>query len=139
MKRSELRPDPDKVREFITRNRKPLRRGTPLRQRKPAKRRARVPVAVLRAICAHTDGKCVVCGTRRVKPSRDRHHVLPVQRWPQFELEPRNQVLACLDCHMNHEAAARRIRWAELPPGVRAWVAGADPRAATFLARTYPQ
>lgn len=131
MRRSALKPNPEKVREWQARSRKPLRQT-------PRKRRERQPRAVLSEIHKRSRGRCIVCG-KPCDVRRDRHHVLAVQRWPELELVAANQVLACESCHMNHEAASRRIRWAELPECAVTLAYATSGTAAVYLERTYPR
>ncbi len=110
-----LRANLDKVREFQRRARENAKAPdrAPLK-RSPPKRREKQPDAVLREIEKRSRGRCIVCGAR-CDVRRDRHHVLPVSRYPKLECVADNQVLACVQCHMSHEAASRRIRYDELP------------------------
>lgn len=130
--------------------RTPLKRGTPLGRGtatlsratplQPGKRkqRKRQPAKVLAAIAKRSKGRCVVCGAK-CDARHDRHHVLPVERWPALERMAENQVLACIDCHMNHEAASRRIRWAELPECAITLAYATSGAAAVYIERTYPR
>lgn len=137
MKRSELKRKPGpglkRTGQWLQSARKPLART----QRK---QRQAVPAEVLTVIRENCGGVCVICG-KACDPRRDRHHVLPVRRWPEYELEPLNQVLACLQDHMDHENAARRITLAELPAPVRYWVLERSAQSGTvhtYVQRTYP-
>jgi 5-methylcytosine-specific restriction endonuclease McrA len=125
----------------------PLRRLTPLRgtstlKRTPLKagkpkQRRKVPRAAALEVAARSRGRCVVCGGRR---NLTRHHVLPVQRWPELELVAANMVLVCWDpCHANHEAAHRRILMAELPECAITLAHATSGAAVVFLERTYPK
>jgi hypothetical protein len=110
---------------------------TPLK-RTPPKQRQRQPRDVLAAIHLRSRGKCVVCG-KRCDVRRDRHHVLAVQRWPELECHPDNQVLACIACHAAHELASRRILWHELPQCAITLAYATSGAAAVYLERTYPR
>lgn len=114
----------------------PLVRCTPLKSGKRKKRRPQLAEA-LRAIAERSQGRCIRCG-RRCDARRDRHHVLPVSRFPEHETEPMNQVLACLQCHMDHESWANRLRYDELPGEVVVWVRTLGGREALELERSYP-
>jgi 5-methylcytosine-specific restriction endonuclease McrA len=129
LKQSALKPNPEKVREWQRRSRAPLKQT-------PRKRRETLSAKVRRDVYARSNRKCVVCKRRRALTI---HHVLPVQAFPHLELEPRNMVGACFDCHMNHEAASRRIRWDELPECAVTLAYATSGAAAIFLERTYPR
>lgn len=129
MRRSELKPDPDKVRAFIQRNRKPLKRA-------PRKTRAKLPPSTLKAVSKASRGRCVVCGTKR---ALQRHHVLAVSRWPQYETEALGMVLVCAGCHDNHERAHRRIRYGELPEATRTWLRTLGGRENLEAERRHPR
>lgn len=129
MKRSELRPDPDKVRDWIQRSRQPLKRT----QRKT---RAKLSPAKIREVNQRSRGRCIVCGSKRML---QRHHVLPVQRWPQYETQGLNLVLVCAGCHDEHERAHRRIPYGSLPKSVRTWIRTLGGRETLYMERTYPR
>jgi 5-methylcytosine-specific restriction endonuclease McrA len=125
----------------------PLRRLTPLRgtstlKRTPLKagkpkQRRKVPRAAALEVAARSRGRCVVCGGRR---NLTRHHVLPVQRWPELELVAANMVLVCWDpCHAAHENASRRIRWEHLPECSITLAETTSGAASIYLAKTYPR
>jgi hypothetical protein len=114
-----------------------LARTTPLAPGK-RKTRRRQSHDVLIAIAKRSRGRCIVCRAR-CDVRRDRHHVLPVQTWPELETVAANQVLACVDCHMAHEAASRRIRWAELPECAITLAYATSGAAAVYLERMYPR
>jgi hypothetical protein len=108
---------------------------TPLKAGKP-KRRRKQPAEVLAAIAKRSGGRCIVCRAK-CDPRRDRHHVLPVQTWPELELVAANQILVCLDDHMAHEGASRRIRMAELPACAITLAHATSGAAVVYLERTY--
>jgi 5-methylcytosine-specific restriction endonuclease McrA len=140
VRRSQLERDAEKAREWLRKSggaparRAALERRAPLAPGRP-KRREKVSDAARRKVYARSQRKCVACRRRRRLTV---HHVLPVQRWPGHELDDRNMVGACADCHANHEAAARRIRWGELPEAVRRFVLDGGGDARAYAARTYP-
>jgi 5-methylcytosine-specific restriction endonuclease McrA len=112
-----------------------LDRGSELK-RTPAKRRKKIPVTKREQVYARSGGRCVVCRTARCAQL---HHVLPVQTWPQYELEPRNMLGVCVDCHAAHEHGGvnrRPIRRGEIAWPVVEFVLGEG--LAWFLVRTYP-
>lgn len=130
---SGLQRKPDKIREWANRTRTPLKRGKQ-KQRQPT------PPSTVALIGLYSVGRCVICGVA-CNPRRDRHHVLPVQTWPEHELVAENQVLLCWPDHDAHERAARRLTLSELPPEVRAWVrlrAAENGPIEAYVARTYP-
>jgi 5-methylcytosine-specific restriction endonuclease McrA len=133
LKRSKpLRADPAKTREFIDRNRKPLKRT-------PPKPKARIPKATRDAVYRRSGGWCIVCGRARAEEC---HHVLSQFRFEQHAHEPDNLVGVCRGCHDLHERAHRRIRWSELPEVVQRFVLAVavdDPRAASYAVRCYPR
>lgn len=87
------------------------------------------------AVCA--GAACAVCGS---KAGIEGHHVLSQQwlrgialdlRWAKETLErwrwdPRNGIALCQRCHQRHEVASRRVRIAELPYAVFAFVEDLD-------------
>jgi len=138
LKRSDL-----KRKTPLARGEATLRRTTPLKatatlEAKPRKVRAKVPGVVAREVAKRSAGRCVVCGRKSRRMTR--HHVLPVQSWPALELVAANMVLVCWEpCHVNHEAAHRRIRWAELPECAITLAYSMSGAAAVYLERTYPR
>lgn len=102
----------------------------------PGKRktRAKMPPGVALEVKRQSRGRCVRCGTRR---ALQRHHVLPVARWPQYETEALNMVLACAGCHDEHERAHRRLRLDELPPAVVAFARTRGGIEALYLDKVY--
>jgi 5-methylcytosine-specific restriction endonuclease McrA len=125
VKRSELRPDPTKVREWMQRSRKPLRRTA--RKARTSHTEAR------REAFQRSGGRCIVCGHKAAHG----HHVLPVQRWPALTARAENIVAVCEPCHARHENAHRRIRWEELPACAILLAQTTSGAAAVYLERTY--
>lgn len=127
--------------------RSPLARKTPLSRGDttltrtalaPGKRKTRkkMPPGVIPEVKRMSHGRCVCCGTRR---ALQRHHVLPVAKWPEHETEARNMVLACAGCHDEHERAHRRLRLTELPEPVIAFVRSRGGIESLYLDQTYPR
>jgi 5-methylcytosine-specific restriction endonuclease McrA len=119
----------------------PLARGTATLTRtaiKPGKRKTRqkMPPGVAAEVKRLSRGRCVRCGTRR---GLQRHHVLPVAIFAEYETEALCMVLACAGCHDEHERAHRRLRMAELPPRVLAWAMSRGGRESLYVQRTYPR
>lgn len=108
-----------------------LNRGSKVR------RRASIPPEIRGAVYERSDGRCIITGCRK-RPVH-LHHVLPVDEWPAFELEPDNMVGMCVDCHMSHEFGGvnrRAIYVEELPPCAILFAAAHG--LGWFIARTYP-
>lgn len=121
--------------------RTPLKRSTPLKATtalKPGRRKTRpkLPPNIRQRAFKRSRGKCIVC-QRRVRLTV--HHVLPVREWPSLVAVEDNLVGVCGGCHMNHEAAHRRIRWHELPPCAITLAHATSGAAVVFLERTYPR
>jgi len=119
--------------------RTPLARGvsvlkrTPLTAKPPKQRKSR-PAKINAEIVRLSSGRCIRCKAKRgLQP----HHVLDVQMFPAYELEPRNIVLACAGCHDEHTRAHRRFRLDELPDEVIAFVRSRGGREVLHLERYY--
>lgn len=126
VKRSRLTPNPEKVREFMQRNRRPLKRTS---------RKARVSHTAARSeALRRSGGRCIVCGERAVHG----HHVLPVEKWPELAACAANIVGVCEVHHVLHHAAHRRIRFEELPVCAVTLAQSTSGAAALYLERTYP-
>lgn len=157
MKKSELRSDPDKTRAWQDRSRKPLGRGTP-------KKRVSVPAGVRNKVRTRSGGWCVACLARNgifatngnlpreyrvptrimgargdIRPIAHLHHVLPVEKWPEWVTERFNLVGVCAACHDEHERAHRRIPFEALPTEVRLFVQNTGCPEAMYLHKTYPK
>lgn len=130
MKRSPLKADPQKVRAWRERQRSALTRRVPRKRREP------ISAYVRREAFARSNRKCIVC-KRRVQ--LEIHHVLPVRQWPELTADVRNLVGICSACHANHEAAARRVRWDELPPCAITLAQMTSGAAVVYMERTYPR
>jgi 5-methylcytosine-specific restriction endonuclease McrA len=127
VKRSELRPQPEKVREWMQRSRKPLRR---------TRRKARTShTEARREAFRRSGGRCIVCGARAAHG----HHVLPVEKWPELTARAENIVALCHRCHVRHHSAMNRIRWDELPQCTITLAQSTSGAAAVYLERTYPR
>lgn len=100
----------------------------------PPKRRAQIPEATMRAVYDRTNGRCA-CGCGRAAMGCP-HHVFPVQRWPELELEPANLIAVSPVCHGRHEAAFLRFTRRAVWP---AECLATTPSMEDFLARTYPE
>lgn len=127
MKRTALRPNPAKMREFQQRSRKPLKRTA--RKARMSSTRARSEAF------RRSRGRCIVCGDRAAHG----HHVLPVERWPELTAVAENIVAVCERCHARHENAHRRIRWDELPQCAITLAYSTSGAAAVYLERVYPR
>jgi hypothetical protein len=144
---------------------KPLKRTTALRVN-PArvKRRQGLPPAIRREVFARSHGSCVAClydagfppevwalvadSHRRrivrrygIRPCRDPHHVLSVQRFPQYEREPANVTGLCREHHEGHHVSGvkdTRIPRQALPEVCLRFALDAGREAAAYLVRHYP-
>ena len=119
----------------LARGEKPLKR-TRLKAGAP-KRRQAVPKAIKDEVARRSRGRCIVCAWNgKETAGTQRHHVLPVQSWPELELHPDNMVLVCAACHDDHERANRRIPRPALPAAALkvAAVMGAE----WYVEKTYP-
>lgn len=96
--------------------------ATPLRQT-AGKIRPPIPPKVRAEAYRRTKHRCIRCGAM----ANTLHHVLAVQRWPQFLAQSENLVPACWPCHDDHERANRRFCLDELPPIVREWALARQP------------
>jgi 5-methylcytosine-specific restriction endonuclease McrA len=112
-----------------------LTRSTPLTAG-TAKKRRKISEATRREVAKRSGGRCVVCGRKDRRLTR--HHVLPVQTFPELETVAANMVLVCWDpCHAAHENASRRIRWSELPScAITLAYATSAPRPCSLSGRT---
>lgn len=118
MRRTALKRNPEKVRDWQRRSRVRLART---RRTLDANERA----AKARFDAAVQGRACVVCGTRRSEMTG--HHAIEAQflrgSWPEFEWDPRNAVPVCpwwvdAACHGDHHAWMRRIPRGRLPASV---------------------
>jgi len=109
-------------------NRKPMKRSR-------RKHRKRIPKDMRERVLEITGGFCFLCGVRRAVHL---HHFLPVQRWPELELDEDNLRGMCFDCHMGHENASKRIPYEALPRDTLEMVYG-HPAAEDYLKRIYPR
>lgn len=66
------------------------------------------------------------------------HHVLPVQRWPELELEEDNFMPLCPPCHDLHERAVVRVPRAALPESSVKLARRVGEPAPYYIERTYP-
>jgi hypothetical protein len=161
VKRSPLKADPEKVREFMRRGRESSALARTALKSGRRKRRPPIPEAVRLTVVRRSHGACLVClldytstpgalSPRRIGAlvaqgvigrAEQLHHLLPVREWPRWLKAPDNMVALCEACHDRHERAFRRLRWEWLPEGCRLFlmaVADADGTAWAYLARTYP-
>lgn len=77
----------------------------------------------------------------RLRRGTQIHHILPVERFPELELEVANMLGTCVWCHENHTNAARRFPRAIFPCGLAMLTGPAYPNllaAVAYLNRTYP-
>lgn len=155
-----LRADPEKVRAFINRGRQSslgregMRSSAERRdlseavadtlatrprkalRRTGGRKRRSLPPAVRRPAQERQRGLCITLGCRR-KPWQ-RHHILPVTRFPELELEPDNLVAICPECHADHESANKPLLRSWLPACALALAARVGGRAEAEIDRHYP-
>lgn len=128
MRRTPLKVDPQRVREWKD------------RARAAAARDGRQPLpAAIRSQIIPPGQRCIVPGCR--SRARSVHHLLQVQRFPWYEHEVDNLVPLCHKHHARHESAFERLRWEWLPFRCRGWlarIARVDGDAWGALIRTYP-
>jgi hypothetical protein len=133
-RKTELRVDPDKARDWLRRSRKPLGKGK-------RKRRLVVPPETTMTVRARSDGKCVVCihqGRPRPKKAQHRHHVFPVSTYPLLELVADGQIGICADHHWAHEYSPNfKIPLMALPECVFRLAADVGPAAVDYLLDRY--
>jgi hypothetical protein len=135
-RRKALSADPEKVRAFLQRSRKPLAR-TALKDARPRAKPA--AETMQRAVCEQVRqrqrGVCICgCGKLIAPFPIGFHHVFPRRRWPELTNEPNIIVGVAENCHANHESRHR--------PLSRAVCVLAEPYATTepmrkFLDDTY--
>lgn len=126
------------------------------------RRRATITPEVRNAVKKRSGGFCVVCLYRvgypggtvnlgdfltvrglgragRIRRIAHLHHVLPVQSFARWELNPENLVGICAECHDEHERAHRRIPYTALPVIVRLFAQNAGGQESMYIHRTYPK
>lgn len=121
---TELRPDPDQVREFMRRRSNGFKHHSP------------VPADAKREALKRQGGHCLLCSERGYL---DPHHALPKDDWPDLVQLADNLLMLCRGCHANHEHAFRRVRRDELPACVLALAEREGPRALAYIDRIYPK
>jgi 5-methylcytosine-specific restriction endonuclease McrA len=129
MKRTPLKADPEKTRQWVQKS-----QAKNTLQSKP-KARVRVNRDEQAVVHKRSKGKCIVC---LEQPSRDVHHVLPQRLFPELADVAANMVGVCRKCHARHENAFRRIYMQELPDVTVALVADLGGPAEAYFVRTYP-
>lgn len=160
MKRSPLKrktplaSDPEKTRLWQRNSRSSLSPGEP-------KKREPIPRGVRSAVRSRSGGWCVACMAHegmyggvlpRVLRQRVRwlagrgdirriahlHHVLPVQTYPEYQIEQANLVGVCAECHDEHERARMRIPLEALPAETRDFIRVVGDPMALYIENTYP-
>ena len=141
-----LTSDPVKRAAFIERG-----RGGLTRTRKPLGRAAPTPLLPgergwTQRVFALYGRRCVVCGRKAVHAHHAVGKAVILAAWrlsvPEREAlayDERAGVPCCFDCHMNHEAASRRIPFDRLPPAVVAWAIEHGFRGRIMDRRVYPR
>ena len=168
MKRTDLRTDPAKVREWQERSRQRARerdRGRrplasselvpiPVRQLKNPPPQA--PASARQAARARSGGRCIVClfegRTGSTTKAVHLHHVLPkgLARFSRWAADSRNLVGLCELHHARHTDAAMvrqpdgslvdgRVPWEALPDVTVQFIAQAGGQAVDYAATWYPR
>lgn len=157
-----LRADPEKVREFkaraapLKRGSKGLARGEGLaRGKRPPKgsnssdRRKTAPAGPLsplewrRTVWELDGGRCVMCGTA-VPRDADRwtwqaHHPIEKQKLPpERKYDPRNGVVTCRRCHERHTSWTEVIPGSRLPARCYAFARELGDRGLSLVNRAHP-
>lgn len=113
------------------------RTKTPSRLSRRVKPKAKLSAAT-RALVWHRSGGRCACGCGgQVDPLNPAcwHHVFPKQSYPELIDNPDNIVLVTVDCHANHETAAKRLPMRVTRHAAR--LAEHDPAMRAYLTRTY--
>jgi hypothetical protein len=159
-RKTELRADPEKTREFVERGREAGARSLreSARVSIPETRKLRAAEGPLSpadwrvAVYKASGGRCIISGARADGPSDprfDAHHVLPkgelrARGLLQRVWDPRNGVLLAEREHQRHEGAFLRVPRSKLPAVVWEFAAELDALAGTEwatvrLERIYPR
>lgn len=146
MKRAELRPDPEKVRDWLDRTRQRARdrqreqvgphlpRPATSLGRTAKKRKAVIPKPVRRRVLRRSGGLCI-CGCRQ--RATQIHHVLDETKFPELALVEDNLAGVHHDCHARHTNAFVRLT-RDCLPACAVRLAESHPRYLVHLERTYP-
>jgi hypothetical protein len=149
VKRSRLRADPAKVREFVQRGRGQLAR-TDGPKRRPKRRPREGPLSPREWRCEVfrlDGGACRVSG----RPGRDVddkrfhcHHCIPKRELRNRGLygsvwDPRNGVLLSASVHWRHEHAQERVAFEALPDRAREFASELGTWAEDLLLRLHPR
>jgi 5-methylcytosine-specific restriction endonuclease McrA len=138
LRRAELRPDPDAVREWQRRSRDRARERRKERPpRRQRRRKARVPLEVRGRALRRSRGRCVRpgCGAR----AAHLHHVLDEALFPELAEVEENLVGMCMRCNLNHHfKPGGRLPRAALPACALRLAEAHGPRAVAHIERYYP-
>lgn len=140
--RSEFRPDPDKVREFIDNTRTRARERALAERRSSTlrpgqrKRKVAIPKAVRRRVLKRSGGLCI-CGCQR--KATQLHHVLDETKFPELALVEDNLAGIFHDCNQRHHFQPNGRIPRERLPACAVRLASTHPRYQVFLERTYPE
>lgn len=152
VKRTPLRADPEKVREWLRKSRKPLARKTRLAPlgRRAARLRASepdigplAPLEWRRAVYAACGGRCVMTG-RLLSAWGDSwswhaHHCVPKHKLPpDRRYDPRNGVLLARTAHEDHTSRKRTVPLDRLPASVLEFAVELGDWAVLALEREHP-
>lgn len=152
--RSELRPNPGKVREFLRRGQRSGAQSLDESRRRPKPRPTEGPLSPdewRRRAWSASGGWCIITRTRAdgpEDPTFDAHHVLPKRLLRRRGLyayvwDPRNSLWLAQLAHGRHESGFERIPRVFVPPSAWAFVQELDELAGTQWAtetirRFYP-
>ena len=142
-RRKELRPDPDKVRDWQQRSRDRAReraRGKPRRGLRQGKRKAKAKIsqAVRRRVFRRTRGKCVRPGCDR--PAAHIHHWLDEQHFPELAKAEDNMSGTCPTCNWTHHfSPGGRFPRSAIPSQTWRLARTVGDRALVHLERYYPE
>lgn len=144
MKRSQLKPDPEKVRAWLDRSRQPLARTrlSPRSASRPS--RAVVGSAGFReAVWRLCGGRCVMTGAAVAVDASswvwNAHHVIQKQGLPDvLRWEPMLGVVLTFRSHERHTLRVERVGFQQLPVHVVEYVDGLGEPWVSRLLREHP-
>lgn len=155
MKRSQLKSNPEKTRAFIDRSRKALSPGN-------RKIRQAVPSGMRNRVKTRSGGWCVACMAREglyggkldrkhrqtarwlggrgdIRKLVHLHHILPVEKFPDYVVTEENLVGVCPPCHDDHERVNRRIPLEAIPPESVLFVMQLGDPMLYYFEKNYPR
>jgi hypothetical protein len=145
VRRTELRPNPEKVRDWVDRSRQRARDRQaervdghlprPALKKTARRRKVAIPKPVRERALRRSGGLCICgCGRRATQV----HHVLDETKFPELALVEDNMVAVFHDCNQRHHfQPGGRLR-REVLPACAVRLAESQPRYEAHLERTYP-